>query len=89
MHAVEGGAYRSTESTCSALDYSITSKCLAPAMLFTGLVGSEPPLPHIAVRVHLHVSPKPYREQVVRKIKQCPLVHPKGCSPPPPDWRTE
>ena len=51
-------------------------------------VGTEPPIPHIQVRMKLDRNPRRYKEQVLKKIRQFPLQHPMGCAPRPPAWDT-
>ena len=84
VQSVQGGTCRSAEGTWSNIDYFIVSRCLAPAVESVGLVSGEPSKPHVPVQLQLHESPKLYKELVLKKCKQFPLVHPIGCGRKPP-----
>ena len=81
-----GGTCRSAEGKWSTIDYFIISRTLAQAAEAVHSVGSEPPIPHIPVRLQLSRCPRSYRERVLKRIKQFPLEHRVGCNPKPPAW---
>ena len=86
VQAPLGGTCRSAEGRWSTIDYFVVSRQLAQAVEAVHAVGSEPPKPHLPIRLQLNRSPRSFKEWTLKRVKQFPLVHPIGCSPKPPEW---
>ena len=93
-HSIHGriqattGTCRSCKGNWSTIDYFIVSRDLVQAVVALHILGSEPPMPHVPVRLKLARSPRSFKERVLKKMKQFPLEHPTGCNPKPPQWGT-
>ena len=72
----------------SCIDYFVVSRHLQEAVKHLHTVGSEPPIPHLPVKLVLDAHPRQYRERVLKRIKQFPLSTPFGPAPRPPNWDT-
>ena len=85
----ELGTCRSPQGNWSCIDYFVVSRHLQEAVLHLHTVGSEPPKPHLPVRLTLAAHPRQYRERALKKVKQFPLCNPPpGPAPRPPCWST-
>ena len=82
------GTCRSAEGNLSSIDYLVMSRQMHLSHQCVSIVGTEPPRPHLPVRVKLHVAPRSFRERTLKKIKQFPPFTPMGPQPRPPDWDT-
>ena len=87
--ALEVGTCRSSQGNWSNIDFFVLSRHRQEAVLHLHTVGSEPPRPHLPLRLKLNAKPKEYKERVLKRIKQFPLETPTGPTPRPPDWNTE
>lgn len=70
IQAAAGGSCRSSQGKWSTIDYFIVSRQLTQAIEAVHVVGSEPPIPHLPVRLKLARNPRSLREWALKRVKQ-------------------